>query len=192
MHLFASCILPVCIVVSNMQGFAADPVYSPTLCRNYGKYGLMVFSVPVHRKRGYCRDLRAEFSRISLLLIPSLAEPLGRVLYDAAHFGVPIIAADSGGLGEICRLYDVGVSFPAGNAETLAASIENSLNNLPEITATFLTRSTRMVESLKMSSYLDAVRSILLQAADRQPVSIRWTGELIADAPADTTARNGI
>jgi glycosyltransferase involved in cell wall biosynthesis len=140
--------------------------------------------------RGYCRDLRAEFSRISLLLIPSLAEPLGRVLYDAAHFGVPIIAADSGGLGEICRLYDVGVSFPAGNVEALAASIENSLNNLPEITSTFLTRSTRMVESLQMSSYLDAVRSILLQAADRQPVSIRWTGDLIADAPADTTARN--
>jgi glycosyltransferase involved in cell wall biosynthesis len=39
--------------------------------------------------RGYCRDLRSEFSQISLLLIPSLAEPLGRVLYDAAALWRP-------------------------------------------------------------------------------------------------------
>jgi glycosyltransferase involved in cell wall biosynthesis len=136
--------------------------------------------------RGYCRDLRTEFSQMRLLLIPSLAEPLGRVLYDAAHFGVPIIAADSGGLGEICRLYGVGVSFPAGNAEALASRIEASLNNLPEITSEFRARSARMVASLKMSSYLDAVQSILLRAADRQPVSIRWKGDLIPESSAET------
>ncbi|MGV2336605.1 MAG UNVERIFIED_CONTAM: glycosyltransferase [Planctomycetaceae bacterium] len=106
------------------------------------------------------------------------------------HFGVPIIAADSGGLGEICGLYGVGVSFPAGNAEALAARIETSLNNLPEITSDFR-RSARMVDSLKMSSYLDAVQSILLRAADRQPVSIRWRGDLIRGSSTEFGSASG-
>jgi len=138
--------------------------------------------------RGYCRDLHAEFSQMQLLLIPSLAEPLGRVLYDAAHFGVPIIAADSGGLGEICRLYGVGESFPAGNAVALAARIEASLKCLPEITAEFHRRSAQMVKSLNMASYLDAVKSILLRAAARQPVSIRWRGDLIPMSQQDSAS----
>jgi|GEM_PF-462215 len=138
--------------------------------------------------RGYCRDLQAEFSQMQLLLIPSLAEPLGRVLYDAAHFGVPIIAADSGGLGEICRLYGVGESFPAGNAVALAARIEASLKCLPEITAEFRRRSAQMVQSLNMASYLDAVKLILLRAAVRQPVSIRWRGDLIPMSQQDSAS----
>jgi glycosyltransferase involved in cell wall biosynthesis len=138
--------------------------------------------------RGYCRDLRTEFSQIRMLLIPSFAEPLGRVLYDAAHFGVPIIAADSGGLGEICRLYGVGESFPAGNVEALAARIEASLSRLPEVTAEFRRRSAEMVESLSMSSYLNVVRSILLRAASRQPVAVRWQGDRL---PQDSAATAG-
>jgi glycosyltransferase involved in cell wall biosynthesis len=131
--------------------------------------------------RGYCRDLRAEFSSIQLLLIPSIAEPLGRVLYDAAHFGVPVIAADSGGLGEICRLYGVGESFPAGRADALAAAIQRCAGQLESVTRAFRSNSAAMVQSLDMKSYLDVIEGILMQASKGVPCAVRWRGDAVLE-----------
>ena len=126
--------------------------------------------------RGYRRDLRTEFSALDLLLIPSLAEPLGRVLFDAAHFGVPAIVADSGGLGEIAGMYDVGERFAAGNAEDLASCITRCSENLSAVTDRFRLQSGGMIRSLDMAAYLNAVEKILREAAERRDCRVRWQG----------------
>ncbi len=130
--------------------------------------------------RGYCRDMRSQFSDMDVLLIPSLAEPLGRVLYDAALHGVPVIASDAGGLGEICRLYDVGVRIPAAAPELLADSIQAVSRQLPEITRAFRIRSGLMLSALDMPGYLASVNTILTRAASGQPVAVRWTGSRLS------------
>ena len=73
--------------------------------------------------RGYRTDVEMELSRLDLLVIPSIAEPLGRVLFDAAEFGVPVVLSDGGGLGEIGKRFDIGVRFESGNPDALAEAI---------------------------------------------------------------------
>ncbi|MFM7168727.1 MAG: glycosyltransferase family 4 protein, partial [Planctomycetaceae bacterium] len=126
--------------------------------------------------RGYCRDMRSQFCEMDVLLIPSLAEPLGRVLYDAALHGVPVIASDAGGLGEICRLYDVGVRVPVADPERLADSIQSVAGQLADVTGVFRTQSGRMLSALDMPGYLASVNSILTRAVSGQPAAVRWTG----------------
>lgn len=137
--------------------------------------------------RGYCRDIKTEFRAIDLLLIPSLAEPLGRVLYDAALYGVPVIASDSGGLGEICRLYDVGERVPAGNATALASAIRSIPGRLPELKSRFRVQSRKMLRALDMDSYLTAMESLLLQATAWRPSAIRWVGDPGANSVSGET-----
>lgn len=131
---------------------------------------------PYFDLRGYCRDMRSQFSDMDVLLIPSLAEPLGRVLYDAALHGVPVIASDAGGLGEICRLYDVGMRVPADDPESLADSIQAVAGQLAEVTGMFRIQSGRMLSALDMPGYLASVHTILTRAVSGQPAAVRWTG----------------
>lgn len=133
--------------------------------------------------RGYRSDLKTEFASIHLLLIPSIAEPLGRVLYDAAHFGLPVIAADSGGLGEICRLYGVGQKFSANNPESLARAIRQAATCLDAVRDDFRQRSAEMIHSLSMDSYLRVIEQLLTNAAARIPCAIRWQGNRVTAEP---------
>ena len=81
--------------------------------------------------RGSARGLRVEFAghiapgvffpKIDVLVVPSKwREPLGRVLFEAWSYGVPVIGADSGGIPETIRQTNAGIIFPPGNAAELA------------------------------------------------------------------------
>ena len=52
---------------------------------------------------GYRLDVDRLFDDVDLLIHPARQEPLGRVLLEAAAAGVPILATDVGGTGEIVR-----------------------------------------------------------------------------------------
>jgi glycosyltransferase involved in cell wall biosynthesis len=127
--------------------------------------------------RGYRTDLASELGRLDLLLIPSIAEPLGRVLFDAAEHGVPVVLSDAGGLGELARRFKLGVSFQSENADSLAQSVIEALKRYEQVTAEFQAASIRMFERLPMSSYLDAVASILQAATQGECVSRCWLGD---------------
>ena len=127
--------------------------------------------------RGYRQDIAAELARLDLLVMPSLAEPLGRVLFDAAEYGVPIVLSDAGGLGEISRRFDVGVRFKSGDAVALAQALKVVAQNYQEIRQRFLASSLSMLERLSMQSYLSSVERILLAAADRRPSCEVWLGD---------------
>jgi glycosyltransferase involved in cell wall biosynthesis len=69
------------------------------------------------------------FSRIDALVVPSIwEEPLGRVIYEAYHYGVPAIVARSGGMPEIVDEGATGFVFRARDAahltEILAVQID--------------------------------------------------------------------
>jgi glycosyltransferase involved in cell wall biosynthesis len=132
---------------------------------------------PSFEFRGYRKDLAAEFDRLDLLVIPSLAEPLGRVLFDAAEYGVPVVLSDAGGLGEISRRFDVGVRFKSGDAGALSRSLFEVARNYQKIRQRFLAASLIMLERLSMPSYLSTIERILLSSADCRTSCEVWLGD---------------
>lgn len=67
--------------------------------------------------------------RASVAIVPSRYETFGYTAVEALRLGCPLVAADSGGLGEIVRDGETGLLFPATNVESLAAQIDLLLTN---------------------------------------------------------------
>ncbi len=73
---------------------------------------------------------RAEMALHDALVIPSRtgwsgrAEGLPRVLFEAWACGLPVLAADTGGLGESVRRHGGGVLFPPEDVEGLVRAVE--------------------------------------------------------------------
>lgn len=64
--------------------------------------------------------IRAALDEADLFLLPSLTEGLPRVVIEAMARGLPCIASDVGGVGELLEAADM---FPPGDADALAAAI---------------------------------------------------------------------
>jgi glycosyltransferase involved in cell wall biosynthesis len=127
--------------------------------------------------RGYRSDLELELGRLDLLVIPSLAEPLGRVLLDAAEHGVPVVLSDAGGLGELSRRFCIDVPFRSGDANALADAIAGAMENLPAVRERFWSSSLAMFELLSMPSYLGSMERILRNAAAGRSANEVWLGD---------------
>ncbi|MDR4999204.1 1,4-alpha-glucan branching protein domain-containing protein [Brevibacillus parabrevis] len=70
---------------------------------------------------GFVDDARRDqlFLLADIAVFPSLYEPFGIVALEAMALGVPILAADTGGLREIVRHGENGATMYAGNPESL-------------------------------------------------------------------------
>jgi glycosyltransferase involved in cell wall biosynthesis len=127
--------------------------------------------------RGYQTNIQEELSAVDVLLIPSIAEPLGRVLFDAAEFGVPVIISDAGGLGELGKRFSIGIPFKSQDPDALASAMAGVVQNLSSNQTAFARASLEMMQSLNMSSYLDSVKKIVFAGATRKQCAIAWLGD---------------
>jgi len=133
---------------------------------------------PVFEFRGYRKDLAPELARLDMLVIPSLAEPLGRVLFDAAEYGVPVVLSDTGGLGEISKRFDVGLRFKTGDAEAFSRAIIEAASQYESTRTRFISSSVSMLQRLSMKTYLASIERIFLAAVDRKFASEVWLGDV--------------
>jgi len=79
------------------------------------------------------RELASLLERLDLVAIPSLwRENLPLVGLNAAAGGVPVVVSDVPGLRELVDEHDCGFTFPAGDAEALAALLQRLLDD-PEL-----------------------------------------------------------
>ncbi|QDS88886.1 2-deoxystreptamine glucosyltransferase [Rosistilla ulvae] len=127
--------------------------------------------------RGYRTDLQHELGRLDVLAIPSIAEPLGRVLFDAAEFGVPVVVADSGGLGEVSTRFSIGVRFQAENDESLAEALLQTAKNYEQVASSFQTTAVEMFRRLANDTYMETMQRILQSAVSSQKTSETWLGD---------------
>ncbi|GGX42644.1 glycosyltransferase family 4 protein [Streptomyces chryseus] len=67
--------------------------------------------------------VRALYRRASVVVMPSRLEPFGLVAVEAMACGAPLVAADTGGLGEIVRDEDTGLLAPPGDAAAAAKCV---------------------------------------------------------------------
>lgn len=64
------------------------------------------------------------FPGIDILLVPSQwAEPLGRVVLEAASYGVPVVGSDRGGIPEIINQGQTGYACPPDDADAFADAV---------------------------------------------------------------------
>jgi glycosyltransferase involved in cell wall biosynthesis len=77
---------------------------------------------------GYLEDLKPLYEAIDVLVVPSVNEPFGRVVIEAAAHGVPCIGSDSGGIPEIIESGVTGLLYPPGDVYALAGMIEELMS----------------------------------------------------------------
>jgi glycosyltransferase involved in cell wall biosynthesis len=130
--------------------------------------------------RGYRKDVAGELGRLNLLVIPSLAEPLGRVLLDACAAGIPSIVSDSGGLGEFSRDLEIGTRIPAGDSARLAEEILVFLKDHQTVTREFRAAARQVYHRMASGPYLKAMDQIIRNAAAGRNTSIEWFGEPVS------------
>lgn len=127
--------------------------------------------------RGYRVAAHDELATVHAMVIPSTAEPYGRVLLDAAATRRPAIVSDGGGLGELNRHFDIGRSFPAQSSDGLAAAIEETLAHYDDESARFTNAAERMLNRLDPDAYCRAVATVITNAAHGSSTSMEWLGE---------------
>jgi glycosyltransferase involved in cell wall biosynthesis len=71
---------------------------------------------------------RYGFSKGRLLVVPSRGDSMPYVVIEAAAAGVPMIAANVGGIPEIFDVH-TGALFPPGSGATIAAAIKTELDD---------------------------------------------------------------
>ena len=77
---------------------------------------------------GYQEDLMPLYESIDVLVVPSVNEPFGRVVIEAAAHGVPCIGANAGGIPEIIESGVTGLLYPPGDVYALAGMIEELMS----------------------------------------------------------------
>jgi glycosyltransferase involved in cell wall biosynthesis len=78
------------------------------------------------------RPLEALF-RYDVFCIASSKEPFGRVVAEAQGCGLPVIAFDDGGIGEIVEHEKTGLLVQAGNVESFARAMERFIESPAQI-----------------------------------------------------------
>lgn len=126
--------------------------------------------------RGYRSDIGAEFEALDLLIVPSLAEPLGRVFFEAAEARLPVLVANQGGLGEVSSFFGAGVQLQSGKVGDFLDKLQQMSAQYEATWQEFNAASERMLAMLKLEPYIKAIEQILEGAATRQPVSVVWQG----------------
>ncbi|MCM3081258.1 1,4-alpha-glucan branching protein domain-containing protein [Brevibacillus invocatus] len=83
---------------------------------------------------GFVEDERRNvlFRLADVAVFPSLYEPFGIVALEAMSFGTPLLAADTGGLREIVRHQENGVTMYAGDVDSLVNQLRWLLNHPEE------------------------------------------------------------
>ncbi len=80
-------------------------------------------------------------------VFPSLYEPFGIVALEAMAFNCPVVVSEVGGLSEIVKHLETGVTIYPNNAESVAWGVLHILNH-PEQAREYATKAYREVEEL--------------------------------------------
>ncbi|MDG2407891.1 MAG: glycosyltransferase family 4 protein, partial [Pirellulales bacterium] len=77
---------------------------------------------------GYQNNMHPFYASLRMFLHCARQEPLGRVLLEAAAYGIPVIATNVGGTNEIFKRRDQGIIIEPDQPEQLAAEISNLID----------------------------------------------------------------
>lgn len=80
---------------------------------------------------GFTKDVDGELARMDVLVVPSLyGEGMPMVMLEAMAKGVPVVATDVEGIGEVIEHGQSGLIVPPGDVEALVASLAAVMDGL--------------------------------------------------------------
>ncbi len=132
---------------------------------------------PIFKFNGFNTDLNVVFEDMNLMVIPSIQEPFGRIFCETAEAKLPCLVADSGGLGELSKRFDLGIRFKGRDANDLADKIEYCYQNYESIKNDFQTKAHSFLERLEMTEYIKKIEFILDEAIENKDVAVQWFGK---------------
>jgi glycosyltransferase involved in cell wall biosynthesis len=115
---------------------------------------------------GFVRNVIPILQRSTVMVCPSLREPLGRVIFEAWDAGcVPVVYAGSGGAAEIIAASGGGITYAEQTPKSLAIALEQALSLKPA-QRRHLVQSGRiwMSENCNPQSYGEKVSAVLYAA----------------------------
>ncbi len=95
---------------------------------------------------GFYDDMENWLGNLDLVVHPADMEGLGVALLQSSAAGVPIVAAEAGGIPEVVRDKQNGLLFPPGNPERLAECIVELIEN-PELRKNYGAQGKKIVET---------------------------------------------
>ncbi len=105
------------------------------------------------------------YSNIDVLLVPSLwNEPLSRVIIEAYLNGIPVVAAETGGLPEIVKDGRTGFLFKAGDEQSLLKILKYVIENkdmLNFMKENCIEASKEFMSQIIAKSYIDIYNRLL-------------------------------
>ncbi len=108
---------------------------------------------------GYIPDIRYLYSIIDCFVVPSHWEPLGIVALEAHAIGVPVIAADVGGLNEVVSDTKTGLLFEPKKEKDIAEKII-LLYTDKMLRETMIKSGSESVKEYSLNTYLTNIENI--------------------------------
>ena len=78
---------------------------------------------------GLLEDFELELTGADVMIHPATAEAFGNSLLDGMQAGLPVVAAEVGGIPEVVENGRTGLLVPPGDREKLRATVEKLLDN---------------------------------------------------------------
>lgn len=118
---------------------------------------------------GFVSDIPAEMNHHRAVVVPSLIEPLGRVVFEAwDSMSLPIVGAFSGGAAEVVHASQGGLLYSEQTSEALAATIEVCLKLSPQEREEMILRGRHWLqENCNPEEYSGKLFDVLDRAIDR-------------------------
>ena len=110
-------------------------------------------------------ELADAYGAADAFVLPSRFEPWGLVVNEAMAAGLPVVVSDAVGAREDLVLDGVtGASFPAGDAEALAARLRSFLDD-PTLARRLGAEGRRRIEGWSMPTYVASLQAVVAVAA---------------------------
>jgi glycosyltransferase involved in cell wall biosynthesis len=106
-----------------IAGSGVERARLETLCDSLGLKDKVVFTDRLSRK-----EVLKQMQDADALVLPSRFEAFGVVLIEAMACGLPVIATNSGGPGDIVK-HDTGMMCKPGNADDLMGAMQQMINH---------------------------------------------------------------
>lgn len=114
---------------------------------------------------GHLNNAPAVVARCAALVCPSRYEGLPNVVLEAFGLGVPVIASDAGGIGEIVTAGQTGRLVPADDAAALAAALEGLVASPAEFRSMAAEAQSLVERRYAVEPYVEQLQSWLTSAA---------------------------
>jgi len=127
--------------------------------------------------RGFKTDINKELNGMNAMVIPSIHEPFGRIFCETAEAKLPCIVADTGGLGELSKRFNLGITFKGTDAEDLSNKIAYTFDNYSSVKKEFQESAHKVLYKLDKKEYIKTIENIIDEAIKNNNIAINWFGK---------------